>query len=74
MAIPSQEELTAAYEAVLEMRVHLRELADLLRVAKNRGMRCNGIEIPLTDDLIQPLIDKYQTVKGQLVGLFQELL
>ena len=73
MAIPSREELTAAYEAIGEMGPLLRQLGELLRVAKDRGTRCNGLLIPLTDDLIQPLIDEYQTIKGQLVDFFQEL-
>ena len=73
MAIPSHEELDAACLAVMQMKLKVRKLADLLRVARDRGTKCNGMMIPLTNDLIQPLIDEYQTAKAELVSLFQEL-
>lgn len=73
MAIPSQEELDAAEVALTQLKPVICKLRDLIAVARRRGSVCNGLIIPLTDDLIQPLIDEYLLVKAEAVALFQEL-
>ena len=71
--IPPQEELDAAARACAEMKPLLQHIRDLIRVAREHGTHCNGVFIPLPDELVEPLIDKYLTHKAQMVALFQEL-
>lgn len=73
MAIPSQEELDAACVKVAQIKPKLRAIRDLLIVARDRGQRCNGVFLPLTNDLVQSLIDEYQTAKAEAISLFQGL-
>lgn len=73
MAIPSKEILRAGIQAAGQMKVQLRKAVELLTVALNDGVPCNGLHIPLAEDSIQPLIDEYLVAKAELTTLFQEL-